>query len=108
MNQMQIENEILQLRLQIIRIQEQIAALMPRLGTQDGMLRPIMDGEHVGYLNDLFEHGSKAIDGHQINALTHKAQQAYHQDPSGRIGRDQKAIVQDSTGEWVAVDMYVK
>lgn len=92
----------------ITKLEEQLAALSPRAGMKGGMFVPLTDREHVGYLADIFEHGSKAIETHKRNALCRRAQRSYHIDPSGRIGRDQKVVVEDSTGEWVAVDAYVK
>ena len=103
MTQQELENLVLDLRVQVQALQEAISALSPRMGMQEGMLRPIMDGEHVGYWQDLFEHGSKAIEGHQINALTHKAQRSYHMDPSGRAGKDWTHVEQASNGDWLAV-----
>lgn len=100
----EMESKLLQQARQIQLLQEQIAALSPRTGMDEGMYRPIKDHEHVGYWDDLFEHGTKAIGEHQVSKLCHKAQRAYHMDPSGRVGKDWKHVVQASTGEWLAVD----
>ena len=107
MSQAEMESTILQLKQQVASLQEQIQSVAPRTGTKEGMFHPILDANHVGYWDDLFIHGSKAIAGPKVTGLTHKAQRCYHQDPSGRIGKDWVHIVQASNGEWLAVSGWV-
>lgn len=105
----QLINIVADMNRRMLALEEQIQAVMPSSGEKLMLDHPVVDGMHAGRLSDVFEHGSKSpFDEQQQSILCDKAQAHYHIDPSGRIGRDQKVIVEDSTGEWVAVDAYVK
>ena len=107
MTHAQMESMLLQQDHLIRKLQEQIAALMPRTGGRQTLDGPLVDQEHSGNMSDAFEHGTKGTDGHVTHRLCHRAQRAYYIDPSGRVGKDWTHIVQASNEEWLAVSGWV-
>lgn len=80
----------------VIALEEGQPARDPALGYGISINAPITDGrEHVGRLSDIFEHGSKAIEGHQKDILRVKSEFEI-QDARGRAGVERHVVLDDS------------
>lgn len=94
MTRQQMENTLIAQNRRIIQLEEQLAALLPKMGRYLTLETCLLDMNHAGRFSDFLEHLTKSWNPNiQDQKVGLKAQRAYYIDPCGRVGRDWTIVV---------------